>query len=182
MFNEEQNGIAYPLRYLGQMSNPLLPFYIYMSPLQDNALYAHQDLLSPQQQQHISHFRALMQQAVVASFQQFQALGFQMLSYHNGKQGDVFQPIFTPNQLSYIHQEDDTLGGSDQIPFTLAGLPCSTFARNSTYYDSKPPPRSYPLYQPPETNQPINTSARGTSPHSSALPPPPRPPTLPNPR
>ena len=30
MFNEEQNGIAYPLRYLGQMSNPILPFYIDM--------------------------------------------------------------------------------------------------------------------------------------------------------
>ncbi|HYT34668.1 MAG TPA: M28 family peptidase, partial [Ktedonobacteraceae bacterium] len=33
MFNEEQNGIAYPLRYLGKMSNPLLPFYVDMSPL-----------------------------------------------------------------------------------------------------------------------------------------------------
>src|SRR5713101_7199118 len=169
MFNEEQNGIAYPLRYLGQMSNPLLPFYIYMSPLQDNALYAHQDLLSPQQQQHISHFRALMQQAVVASFQQFQALGFQMLSYHNGKQGDVFQPIFTPNQLSYIHQEDDTLGGSDQIPFTLAGLPCATFVGNSTYYDSNPPPWSYPFDQPQDTIQLMNTYADGSSQHSYAL-------------
>jgi len=76
MFNEEQNGIAYPLRYLGQMSNPLLPFYIDMSPLRNNALYPHQDQLSPQQQKNISHFRALMQQAVVASFQQFQAMGF----------------------------------------------------------------------------------------------------------
>src|SRR6202165_1930770 len=27
MFNEEQNGIAYPLRYLGKTANPLLPFY-----------------------------------------------------------------------------------------------------------------------------------------------------------
>ncbi len=169
MFNEEQNGIAYPLRYLGQMSNPLLPFYIYMSPLQDNGLYAHQDLLSPQQQQHISHFRALMQQAVVASFQQFQALGFQMLSYHNGKQGDVFQPIFTPDQLSYIHQEDDTLGGSDQIPFTLAGLPCATFAGNSTYYDNNPPPWSYPFDQPQDTIQLMNTYADGSSQQSYAL-------------
>jgi len=169
MFNEEQNGIAYPLRYLGQMSNPLLPFYIYMSPLQDSALYAHQDLLSPQQQQHISHFRALMQQAVVASFQQFQALGFQMLSYHNGKQGDVFQPIFTPDQLSYIHQGDDTLGGSDQIPFTLAGLPCATFAGNSTYYDNNPPPWSYPFDQPQDTIQLMNTYADGSSQQSYAL-------------
>jgi len=169
MFNEEQNGIAYPLRYLGQASNSLLPFYIDMSPLQDNAFYAHQDRLSTQQQQNISHFRALMQQAVIASFQQFQALGFQMLSYHNGTQGDVFQPIFTPDQLSYIHQEDDTLGGSDQIPFTLAGLPCSTFVGNSTYYDSHPPLWSYPFDQPQDTIQLMNTYADGSSQQSHAL-------------
>src|SRR6266699_4916357 len=28
MFNEEQNGIAYPLRFLGKTANPLLPFYV----------------------------------------------------------------------------------------------------------------------------------------------------------
>ena len=53
MFNEEQNGIAYPLRYLGQLSNPILPFYIDMSPLQDNQLYAHQNQLSQQQKDNI---------------------------------------------------------------------------------------------------------------------------------
>src|SRR5260370_39168697 len=169
MFNEEQNGLAYPLRYLGQMSNPLLPFYIDMSPLRNNALYPHQDQLSPQQQKNISHFRALMQQAVVASFQQFQAMGFQMLSYHNGKQGDVFQPIFTTDQLSYIQQEDDFLGGSDQIPFTLAGLPCATFVGNSTYYEDNPPPWSYPFDQPQDTIQLMNTFADGNSQNSYAL-------------
>src|SRR5260370_1838046 len=152
------------------MSNPLLPFYIYMSPLQDNGLYAHQDLLSPQQRQHISHFRALMQQAVVASFQQFQTLGFQMLSYHNGKQGDVFQPIFTPDQLSYIHQGDDTLGGSDQIPFTLAGRPFSAFARNSSHLSHKPPPLAHTLYSTPATIPPNNQVPPRRS-HASPPPP-----------
>src|SRR6185437_7076460 len=42
MFNEEQNGINYPLRYLGNISNPLMPYYIDMSPLQNNALYSNQ--------------------------------------------------------------------------------------------------------------------------------------------
>src|SRR5215831_11695005 len=54
MFNEEQNGIAYPLRNLGQLSNPVLPFYIDMSPLQSNQLYAHQGQLSEQQKDAIS--------------------------------------------------------------------------------------------------------------------------------
>ncbi len=169
MFNEEQNGIAYPLRYLGQMSNPLLPFYIDMSPLQDNQLYPHQDQLSQLQKENISHFRALMQQAVLASFEQFRAMGFQMLSYHTGKQQDVFQPIFTPDQVSNIQQEDDTLGGSDQIPFTLAGLPCATFVGNFSYYDPNPPPWSYPFDQPQDTIQLMNTYADGSSQKSYAL-------------
>jgi hypothetical protein len=169
MFNEEQNGIAYPLRYLGQLSNPLLPFYIDMSPLQSNQLYAHRNQLSQQQKEAISHFRSLMQQAVIASFAQFQMMGYQMLSYHNSNQQDVFQPIFTPDQVKYIQQEDDTLGGSDQIPFTLAGLPCATFVGNSSYYDQNPPQWSYPFDQPQDTIQLMNTFADGSSLKSHAL-------------
>jgi PKD domain-containing protein/peptidase M28-like protein len=169
MFNEEQNGIAYPLRYLGQLSNPLLPFYIDMSPLQSNPLYAHQDQLSQQQKSAISHFRSLMQQAVIASFAQFQKMGYQMLSYHNDNQQDIFQPIFSSDQVKNILQEDDTLGSSDQIPFTLAGLPCATFVGNSSYYDQNPPPWSYPFDQPQDTIQLMNTFADGSSLKSYAL-------------
>ncbi|HEY6410637.1 MAG TPA: M28 family peptidase [Ktedonobacteraceae bacterium] len=169
MFNEEQNGIAYPLRYLGKMSNPLLPFYIDMSPLGNSQLYPNQDKLTQQQQANITQFRALMRQAVTPVFQQFQALGFQTLTYHAGNNQDVSQPVFTPDQLNNLHLEDDTLGGSDQIPFTLAGLPCATFAGNSTYYDSNPPPWSYPFDQKEDTIQLMNTFATGSSKQSEAL-------------
>ncbi len=170
MFNEEQNGIAYPLRYLGQAANPLLPFYIEMSPLQSSSLYPNQNKLSQVQQNNIKHFHSLMQQAVVASFAQFQALGFQGLTYHNDNNQDGAQPIFTPEQTSNVHQEDDTLGGSDQIPFTLAGLPCATFAGNSTYYDGgNPPAWSYPFDQTQDTIQLMNTFADGSSQKAHAL-------------
>jgi hypothetical protein len=137
--------------------------------LQNNQLYAHQDQLSQQQKDAISHFRSLMQQAVVAAFAQFQKMGYQMLSYHNGNQQDVFQPIFTSDQVKNIQQEDDTLGGSDQIPFTLAGLPCATFVGNSSYYYQNPPPWSYPYDQPQDTIQLMNTFADGSSLKSYAL-------------
>src|SRR5262245_34745647 len=39
MINEEQNGIAYPLRYLGKSSNPQMPFFAYLSPLSSNTIY-----------------------------------------------------------------------------------------------------------------------------------------------
>jgi hypothetical protein len=169
MFNEEQNGIAYPLRYLGKMSNPLLPFYVDMSPLGNSQLYPNQDKLTQQQQANITQFHALMQQAVTPVFQQFQAMGFQTLTYHDTHNQDISQPVFATDQLNNIHLEDDTLGGSDQIPFTLAGLPCATFAGNSTYYDSNPPPWSYPFDQKEDTIQLMNTFASGSSKQSEAL-------------
>ncbi|HEX7734271.1 MAG TPA: M28 family peptidase [Ktedonobacteraceae bacterium] len=168
MFNEEQNGINYPLRYLGNMSNPLMPYYIDMSPLQSNRLY---DLssLTPRQQANISQFRQLMQQAVAAAFQQFRAMGDQMLTYHGASGQDVWQPIFTSNQLSNIHLDDDTLGSSDQMPFTMAGLPCATLVGNSTYYDHNAPAGSYPFDQPGDTLQLMNTFADDTASQSQAL-------------
>ncbi len=169
MFNEEQNGIAYPLRYLGNMSNSLLPFYDELSPLQNNGLYRHQDKLSPQQRENITRFHALMQLAVAPVFAQFQALGYQTLAYHGENNSDSKQPVFTPDQLSNIHLEDDALGGSDQIPFTLAGLPCATFVGNSTYYEQNPPQASYPFDQPQDTIQLMNTFASGSSQKAEAL-------------
>src|SRR5579863_5970608 len=98
MFNEEQSGIAYPLRYLGKTSNPLLPFYIDMSPLQNSQLYPNQDKLTAQQQANILTFRGLMQQAIIAAFAQFQALGYQSLTYRDQNNQPVSQPIFTSDQ------------------------------------------------------------------------------------
>ncbi len=169
MFNEEQNGIAYPLRYLGRLANPLLPFYIYMSPLKNNDLYPVQEKLSLAQQKNILNFRSLMQQAVPAVFQEFQALGFQTLTYHGANRHDIAQPLFTSAQLSNVQQLDDTLGASDQMPFTLAGIPSATFVGNSTYYDPHPPAWSYPFDQKQDTIQLMNTFAQGGSQKSNAL-------------
>ncbi len=169
MFNEEQSGIAYPLRYLGKLANPLLPFYVDMSPLNKSQLYPNQNKLTQQQRTNITTFRVLMQQAVTPVFAQFQALGYQTLTYHSDNNQDVTQPVFIPSQLNNLHLEDDTLGGSDQIPFTLAGLPCATFAGNSTYYDTNPPPWSYPFDQKEDTIQLMNTFASGSSKEARAL-------------
>ena len=169
MFNEEQNGINYPLRYLGNASNSLTPYYIDMSPLINSALYPEQSKLTAQQRANIVQFRQLMQQAVVASFEKFRELGDQMLTYHGAQNQEVWQPIFTPDQLSNIHLEDDTLGASDQMPFTLAGLPCATLVGNSTYYDPDAPAGSYPYDQPDDTIQLMNTFADGRASQSQAL-------------
>jgi hypothetical protein len=169
MFNEEQSGIAYPLRYLGQIHNPQLPFYIEMTPLKDSTLYKHQTELPTEQKQNIARFQALSHQAIAPVFAQFRALGYQSLTYHDSNQHDVAQPIFTPAQASNIHPEEDQSGGSDQIPFTLAGIPCATFVGNVTYYAPNPPAWSYPYDQPQDTIQLMNTFADGNSQASNAL-------------
>lgn len=171
MFNEEQNGIAYPLRFLGQMSNPLLPFYILTSPLKNNFFYPHQDKLTAQQRQNIIHFDSLLQQAVTPVFQQFQSLGYTSLPYYNSNNQSTSQPVFTADQQSNIQQMEDNIGGSDENAFTQAGLPCATFVGNSTYYDQNPPPPkwSYPFDQPQDTIQLMNTFASGNVQKSEAL-------------
>lgn len=169
MFNEEQNGIAYPLRYLGQMANPLLPFYVDISPEQSNELYSNQSNLSTEQLARIKRFHTLMQEAVPAVFAQFQAMGYLNLTYHSAQGQDVAQPVFTPDQMSNIHLEDDTLGSSDQVPFTMAGIPCATLVGNSTYYDHNPPKWSFPFDQPTDTIQLMNTFADGNSQKANAL-------------
>jgi hypothetical protein len=169
MFNEEQNGIAYPLRYLGELSNPLLPFYIEMAPLQNNGVYTEQSQLPAQRRDAIASFRALMQQAISNVFNQFRALGFQNLTYHtNNNTQNVSQPIFTPDQLSSIHTEDDPGLGSDQIAFTMAGVPCVTFVGDGTHQDKgiMPP---YPFDTSVDTIQLMNTYADGSSRESQAL-------------
>jgi Peptidase family M28/PKD domain len=173
MINEEQSGIAYPLRYLGLASNPLLPLYIDLSPLRSNAAYPDQNRLSRSQQDAITSFRALMQGAIQPVFQQFRALGFGMLDYWSASHQPTAQAAFTAGQQNNMHPEDDVLAASDEMPFTLAGLPCATLVGNATYYPeyggAHPPAWSYPFDQPQDTIQLMNVYASGGTAKSQAL-------------
>ncbi|HLY31470.1 MAG TPA: M28 family peptidase, partial [Ktedonobacterales bacterium] len=169
MFNEEQNGIAYPLRYLGKTSNPVLPLFAYTSPLQsDPNLYPNLNHTASQSAA-INNFDALMREAVPNVFARFQQLGFATLAYHDDNGRPVDQQVFAQSQLNAVQQAPDTLGSSDQMPFTMAGLPCVTIVGNSTYYDSDPPPWSYPFDQPQDTIQMMNTFANDTASKAPAL-------------
>ncbi len=162
MINEEQSGINYPLRFLGAANNPALPEYAEVSPGANSNLYPNQTRLSQAQKSAIARFQTQNQQALVPVFEQFRALGYSSLSY-----GGQTLPIF--DDTSHVVVEGDTLGGSDQIPFTLAGLPCATYAGNSTYYDNNPPAWSYPFDQPQDTIQLMNVFASGHTAKAEAL-------------
>jgi Peptidase family M28/PKD domain len=168
MVNEEQNGIAYPLRYLGKSVNPLMPLFAYLSPLSANNVYRHYTT-SPRQRAGLIQLRSLVRSAVAASFVRYRAMGDQMLTYHSRSGADVWRPVFTPGQLGNVHVLSDTLGSSDQFPFSAAGVRSATFVGNASYYKRHPPPGSYPYDQPQDTVALMNTYADGGLAPSHAL-------------
>ena len=99
----------------------------------------------------------------------FKSLGYQSLVYHGNNGAPVSQPVFAPDQTSNMNEIDDTIGSSDQIAFTLAGVPYATFVGNATYYDTNPPPWSYPYDQSQDTIQLMNVFASGSTQQSQAL-------------
>jgi hypothetical protein len=173
MFDEEQSGIGYPLRFLGQMANPLLLLYAYETPLAPNDWYPMVNTFSSTQRAAIQQFRQLVPSAVTQAFSALRALGYTTLSYTDGAGHAVAQPIFTPDQLQNVLVRDDILGSSDQVPFTWAGIPCLTLNGNYSYYPEfggqSPPPWSYPFDQPQDTIQLMNIYAGGSTQKSEAL-------------
>lgn len=163
MFNEEQSGINYPARFLGKLSNPFMPDYIDVTPLQDNAAYPGRIHLSPAQRDHVIHFRTLWRQAIPSVFAQFQTIGYTSLYYYDRNNQNVSQPIFSPEQASNVHIQDDPSSNSDQVPFIYAGLPVVTLTGDQTYYDPNPPAWAYPYDLPVDTLQMMNTYVSGTT-------------------
>jgi hypothetical protein len=168
MFNEEQNGVGYPVRYLGKLASPLMAEHIYVSPPEPNKLYPSLQR-SPAQTAANKAFAAALPRAVGGAFAEFRKLGYQELTYHGAGTHQVWQPIFTNGQVDRVPVSSDTVGGSDQIPFTLAGIPDAMFVGNFTYYDSPAPAGSYPFDQPQDTIALMNAFADGGSGQSQAL-------------
>jgi hypothetical protein len=171
MINEEQNGIAYPLRFLGKTSNQLLPFYVDAAPLTNNDLYPAQTSLPAAKRDALQRFRTRLASAVSAAFGDLRAGGYTSLDYRGANGQAEAQPVFTPEQQGNVIVQDDELGGSDEIAFTLAGVPCVTLSGNYTYYfrGSPQPAWSYPYDQPEDTVALMNAFASGHSAKSPAL-------------
>ena len=169
MFNEEQSGINYPARFLGKASNPFMPDYIDVTPLQDNAAYPGRIHFTSLQRERVVHFRDLWQQAIPAVFAQFQAVGYSSLDYYDNNNQNVAQPIFTPGQQNNVHIQDDPSSNSDQVPFIYAGLPVVTVTGDQSYYDPKPPIWAFPYDLPEDTLALMNTYTCGAARPSAAL-------------
>jgi hypothetical protein len=167
MFNEEQNGIGYPVRFLGNLASPLMPEYVYVSPSRPNNIYRTR---FPRAQARANRaFAYTLTKAVAGAFAAFRHLGYQRMTYHGNGGRQVWQPIFSPGQVGHVPVTTDKLGSSDQIPFTLAGIPDAMFLGNSSYYEGSAPAASYPFDRPQDTIGLMNTFADGGAGQSHAL-------------
>jgi hypothetical protein len=148
MFDEEQNGVAYPARAFGQANQPFLPFITVTSPVGPSDIY--QETLGDGA--HHDQFQAwqdFTRQAISNAFSIMHAMRPSMTYLP-----DQTQEIFTSAQLAdsqTIQIADDNVGGSDEVPFTMAGINCVTMSGNFSYYDGNAPPWSYPFDQPEDT-------------------------------
>jgi hypothetical protein len=169
MFNQEQSGINYPARYLGQLTNPFLPDYIDVTPLQENAAYAGRLHLTALERQNVIRFRQLFSQAVPAAFAQLRAEGYTGLDFYDGRRQNSLQPIFRASQQNNIHIRDDPSSNSDHVPFIYAGLPVATLTGDQSYYEAQPPVWAYPYDLPEDTLALLNVYTAGSTRMSPAL-------------
>jgi chitodextrinase len=159
MFDEEQNGVAYPARAFGQGSQPLLPFITVTSPVNPTDLYP--TLQDGAHQAQFEAWRTFTTEAIRNGFSIMHAMHPSMTYLPNQT-----QEVFTPQDAAdsqTIQIEDDNVGGSDEVPFTLAGINCITMSGNFSYYDGPDaPPWSYPFDQPEDTVALMNQYTGGS--------------------
>ena len=162
LYNEEQNGVGYPVRPYGAANNPTLPEYVFVTPQHNGSRWAPAQpaALWPE----LRGFVSALSDARKRAFAALRAV-YPRLVYQPG--GAV--PIFTTADESRVPIADDTLGGSDEAPFERLGLPTATFAGNFDYYEQRHHPWSYPYDTPLDTVALLERTASGSSQPSTAL-------------
>ncbi len=157
MFDEEQNGVAYPARAFGRADQPLLPFITVTSPVNDSPLY--EDSLGAYQGQ-FQAWQDFSTRAIGTGFDIMHAMQSRMTYLPNQTEEVFTQAQFADRQTIQI--ADDNVGGSDEVPFTFAGINCITMSGNFTYYDGNAEPWAYPFDQPEDTVALMNQYTGGS--------------------
>ena len=167
MLNEEQSGIAYPLRFLGKISNPILPLYLQTSPLQANQVYENRNSLTLSS---APRSRASARSSLAPS-RDLRSVPLAWLHDTDlpGQQRRREPAHLHERRPAQRPGDGGQPGGSDQIPFTLAGLPCITLVGDSDYYEPHPHAWAYPYDQAQDTLQLMNVFASGKEAKSQAL-------------
>src|SRR5918911_195860 len=127
LYNEEQNGVGYPIRPFGLAATPTLPEHVFVTPQRHGSRWA--PPAAPRFWPALHRFTAALARARDRAFATLHAV-YPQLSYRPA----LTAPIFTPADEHLVPIADDTIGGSDEVPFERLGLPTATFVSNYDYY------------------------------------------------
>jgi hypothetical protein len=162
LYNEEQNGVGYPIRPFGLATNPTLPEHMFVTPQRHGSRWARP--AAPRFWPALRRFVAALARARDRAFAALHAV-YPQLSYRPA----IRAPIFTPADEHLMPIADDTIGGSDEVPFEHLGLPTVTFVSNYDYYDRHHHPWSYPYDSARDTIALLERTAAGAVRPSPAL-------------
>ncbi len=162
MLNEEQSGFSYPVRFLGNVSNPVIPLHIWNISGSGTPF-----------------FGSLIQSALPAVAGEMHTMGYTSVTYHDDQGHEISRPVFTADQIPHMVVAGDSLGGSDDAGFDQAAVPALTFiAGDEGAYDPQsghfqtpniPDNEGYPFDTHLDTIQLMNGYANGETEKSTAL-------------
>jgi hypothetical protein len=162
LYNEEQNGVGYPIRPFGLATNPTLPEHVFVTPQRHGSRWA--PPAAPRFWPALRRFTAALARARARAFATLHAV-YPQLSY----QPALSAPVFRPADERLVPIGDDAIGGSDEVPFERLGLPTATFVSNYDYYARHHHPWSYPYDTARDTMALLERTAAGAAQPSSAL-------------
>jgi hypothetical protein len=148
LIDEEQSGMAYPVRPFGLRSRALIPsFAITSEPIAPQIASAL--ALTPQIQPPPAALATLVARVRAARTAAFPALHavYPSISYRGGE-----APAFTPfDEARLAVGPLPHPGLSDNAPFDAMGVPSVTFSGDENFYSKGAPDWSYPFDQPEDT-------------------------------
>jgi hypothetical protein len=162
LYNEEQNGVGYPIRPFGLATNPTLPEHVFVTPQRHGSRWT--PPVAPRFWPALRRFTAALVRARERAFAALHAV-YPQLSY----QPALSEPVFRPADDHLVPIGDDTIGGSDEVPLERLGLPTATFVSNYDYYARHHHPWSYPYDTARDTIALLERTAAGAAQPSSAL-------------
>src|SRR5918911_1128701 len=162
LYNEEQNGVGYPIRPFGLATNPILPEHVFVTPQRHGSRWA--PPAAPRFWPALRRFTAALARARGRAFATLHAV-YPQLSYRPA----ISAPVFRPADEHLVPIGDDTIGGSDEVPFEHLGLPTATFVSNYDYHARRHHPWSYPYDTARDTMALLERTAAGAAQPSSAL-------------
>jgi hypothetical protein len=162
LYNEEQNGVGYPVRPFGDATLAPLPEHVFVTPQQHGSRYA--PPVPSRFRPELQGFTTALDNARERAFAVLRR-PYPRLAMRSGAPA----PAFGAADARFVPIGDDVVGASDEAPFERLDLPTVTFVGNYDYYTRQRHPWSYPFDSAQDTMALLERIASGAPRPSTAL-------------